>query len=119
MTSRNIAEKKKADNIERFEKLIKSVQENSFDRLHIPILTFDNIILDGQHRSCILYHLYGGDFVVPCLMLKLKKKRKESFLSKVFSIKDSIDKVHKTIIVLGIRINFKEKNCYNSSSFTY
>ena len=39
-----------------------------------------------------------------------KLQHKPTFLQKVFSVRNSLDKLHKEIIILGIKIKFKRKN---------
>ncbi|MBP3546565.1 MAG: hypothetical protein J6K16_05480 [Alphaproteobacteria bacterium] len=43
---------------ERYDKLISSVNRH-YDEKMMPIISQDNIILDGQHRCCILLKKYG------------------------------------------------------------
>ncbi|MBE6448523.1 MAG: hypothetical protein E7018_04400 [Alphaproteobacteria bacterium] len=59
---------------ERFDTLIKSLDEKGYDPKSIIILDFDNVIMDGSHRSSYLLHKYGPDFQVNVLRLKTKKR---------------------------------------------
>ncbi len=56
---------------ERFKKLLDNINKNKFDKKYMPILTEDNIIMDGQHRACILLYKYGEDYEIQCLRLKI------------------------------------------------
>ncbi|WP_294564946.1 rhamnan synthesis F family protein [uncultured Succinatimonas sp.] len=51
---------------ERYDKLIKSM-ELGYDTHSMPVISKDNIILDGQHRCCILLYKYGPDYSVDVL----------------------------------------------------
>ncbi len=49
----------------RFEALEQSINKNGYDPSKcVIVLDKNNIIIDGQHRSCILYYKYGGDFTI-------------------------------------------------------
>ena len=49
----------------RFEALEQSINKNGYDPSKcVIVLDKNNNIIDGQHRSCILYYKYGGDFTV-------------------------------------------------------
>ena len=55
---------------ERFDKLIKSMEENGFDARQLPIVCdMDNTIWDGLHRCCWLLAKYGEDHVIPVVYL--------------------------------------------------
>lgn len=54
---------------ERFNKLIKSIEENGFDSQNIIVVNRDNIIADGTHRCCYMLYKYGEDYRVPCLKI--------------------------------------------------
>lgn len=54
---------------ERFNNLIKSIEENGFDSQNIIVVNRDNIIADGQHRCCYMLYKYGEDYKVPCLKI--------------------------------------------------
>lgn len=43
--------------VNRYEKLIKSVKKKGYDNIHLIVVDQRNIILDGQHRACILCYL--------------------------------------------------------------
>ncbi len=59
---------------ERFDNLLKSVKQNSFNQKNVPVVAgINNIIQDGQHRLCILLDKYGEDHKVKCLKLYYKK----------------------------------------------
>lgn len=56
--------------IARFDKLINSIKKNGYNE-KIPIVIGDqNIIYDGQHRACILMHLYGKDYKLKVVKLE-------------------------------------------------
>lgn len=57
---------------DRFDKLIKDMDENGYDPKHIIICDYDNTIIDGQHRSCYLLYKYGPDYEIDVLRLKLR-----------------------------------------------
>ena len=55
---------------ERFDKLIKSLEESGFDEKFLPIVCAkDNTIWDGQHRCCWLISKYGEEHIIPVLYL--------------------------------------------------
>ncbi len=56
---------------ERFENLEKSMNEKGYNpALCIVVLNKDNVIIDGQHRCCILLYKYGGDYKVTAIREK-------------------------------------------------
>lgn len=55
----------------RFEALEKSIDENGYDPSKcVIVLDKNNIVVDGQHRSCILYYKYGGNYAVKVIREK-------------------------------------------------
>ena len=44
---------------ERFQQLIESVERNGYDERHVLVVDQKNVIMDGQHRACILLAKYG------------------------------------------------------------
>lgn len=55
----------------RFEALEKSIDEHGYDPSKcVIVLDKNNIIVDGQHRSCILYYKYGGNYAVKVIREK-------------------------------------------------
>lgn len=58
-----------AMSLERFNSLISSIQEKGFDDRFIVVVNEDNIIMDGQHRSCVLLKQYGEDHVIKVLKI--------------------------------------------------
>lgn len=49
----------------RFEALEKSIDEDGYDPSKcVIVLDKNNVVIDGQHRSCILYYKYGGNYAV-------------------------------------------------------
>lgn len=64
---------------DRFDNLIKSM-ENGFDERKVPVIHGpNNILMDGQHRLCYLLKKYGENHEVTCLHIDIipRKKRKE------------------------------------------
>ncbi|MBQ8188680.1 MAG: hypothetical protein IJZ44_02770 [Lachnospiraceae bacterium] len=61
---------------ERYDQLIKSIDEKGFDDRNIIVINQDNVVQDGQHRSCCLLYKYGGDYVVKALKVYFWKERK-------------------------------------------
>ncbi|MDR1015507.1 MAG: hypothetical protein LBL86_11115 [Coriobacteriales bacterium] len=61
---------------ERFDALVRSIKENGFDPKYPVVVSADNVIIDGQHRACCLYHEKGGDFMVPVLRIHLITRTK-------------------------------------------
>ncbi len=61
----------------RFDDLIESIDENGFDRKSLPIINQDNVIQDGQHRSCYLLYKYGPDYEVDVLKIWYKNRRRK------------------------------------------
>lgn len=60
--------------LDRYNRLIDSINSCGYNSKSIIIVTDNNKILDGQHRACILMHKYGEDYEIPVLYLKLKKR---------------------------------------------
>ena len=56
---------------ERFDNLIHSIEDKSFDSMYLPILNQDNVIIDGQHRLCYYLKNYGEEYPVKVLKLKI------------------------------------------------
>lgn len=54
---------------ERFDSLIESVESNGFDPKKITIVDENNLILDGQHRACILAKKYGPEVRIHVLRI--------------------------------------------------
>lgn len=54
--------------INRFESLRSAIQQD-FDSKSVPVLNSNNILLDGQHRCCIMLHEKGEDYMIPCIKL--------------------------------------------------
>ena len=58
---------------ERYDWLIKSLEENGFDEKMLPIVcAYDNTIWDGQHRCCWLLAKYGADYMLSVLSLDVR-----------------------------------------------
>lgn len=72
----------------RFNTLIENIKKNGYDRQY-PIIVdyYNNTVLDGQHRCCILLKLYGENFIVPVIKISFLNINLESI--KPFS--DEID----------------------------
>lgn len=51
---------------ERFEKLRQSI-ELQYDEKKVPVLNENNILMDGQHRCCLLLHKYGPEHTIKVL----------------------------------------------------
>lgn len=69
-TEANFKEKGFEMSRERFDNLIKSLEENGLDEKQLPVVcAYDDTIWDGQHRCCWLIAKYGEDTVVPVLYL--------------------------------------------------
>ena len=54
---------------ERYDHLIKSINQNGYDERHIIIVNEQNLLKDGQHRACILAKKYGTDSYVRVLKI--------------------------------------------------
>ena len=57
---------------ERFDELIRSMEQNGYDERYILVVDRDNVIVDGQHRACCLLKLYGEDHRVKVLRVFIK-----------------------------------------------
>ena len=55
--------------IERFKKLISSIEKNGYDDKYPIVIDNNNIIWDGQHRACILLNKYGPKHEVKVLKI--------------------------------------------------
>ncbi len=98
-------------NREKFDNLIQDIKNNSHNKLYMPIVNSkNNIILDGQHRCCILYHLYGGNYTLQCLFITISpKKYHYTLLQRIFSVRNSYGGQHKLVTILGIKLKFRRK----------
>ncbi len=56
---------------ERFNELIRSINKNGYNEKYILVINEKNIILDGQHRACILLYKYGEDYEQKVLKVHL------------------------------------------------
>ena len=76
---------------ERFNKLIKSINEKGYiSKYPLVIKADDNSIMDGQHRACILLNKYGKDYEIEVLKISfiyLDFSRLRAFSSNVYEIK--------------------------------
>lgn len=54
---------------ERFDRLMKSLDEKGFERENAVVINQDNVLLDGQHRCCYMLYKYGGDYRIPCVRI--------------------------------------------------
>lgn len=52
---------------ERFDALIRSMDEKGFTGQTAVVLSGRNVLLDGQHRCCYLLYKHGEDFKIPCV----------------------------------------------------
>lgn len=52
----------------RFEQLRQSM-DTQYDERRMPVLSQDNILMDGQHRCCLLLHKYGPEYAVKVLKI--------------------------------------------------
>ena len=60
-------------NIQPFLDLEKSILKNGYDPTKsVIVINQDNIILDGQHRSCVLLYKYGPDYEIPVVQVSRK-----------------------------------------------
>ena len=65
----NLANSGYAMTVERFEKLRQDMA-SSFDKRYMPVLRgADNVIMDGQHRCCILLDRFGPDYEIDVLRI--------------------------------------------------
>lgn len=93
----------------RFKTLIDSINLKSYDSKNVVVVDSQNILLDGQHRCCILLNKYGEDYVIPVLKVHFNEISKLSSIENIFSITNTRDKTHKVITILGIKFKFKRK----------
>lgn len=61
---------------ERYDALINSIENHGFNERNIIVINQDNVIQDGQHRSCCLLYKYGGDYTVKALKVYFLKERR-------------------------------------------
>jgi hypothetical protein len=60
--------------IKRFDDLFKSIKKTGYDPKKSVICVDDNnVIIDGQHRSCCLLYLYGGDYEINVVKVSRRK----------------------------------------------
>lgn len=60
-------------NVKQFIELEKSILENGYDpKNNVIVVDENNLILDGQHRSCILLYHYGSDYEVIAVQVSRK-----------------------------------------------
>ncbi|MBQ8822671.1 MAG: hypothetical protein IJZ82_08520 [Lachnospiraceae bacterium] len=58
--------------VDRFDKLINGYKNKEFDSKYLPIVNENNLVLDGQHRLCILLKEFGPEHEVNVLKVKCK-----------------------------------------------
>ena len=63
-----------AMSLERFNTLISSIEEKGFDDRYIIVVNEENVIMDGQHRSCVLLNKYGEDHMIKVLKIYIDKQ---------------------------------------------
>jgi hypothetical protein len=56
--------------LKKFKKLYNKIKHEGYDYKEPAIRVKGDIISDGQHRACILYHLYGPEFKVGVILNK-------------------------------------------------
>ncbi len=64
-------------NVDKFQALIDNINNNGFNSKNLPIINSENVILDGQHRSCVLLHKYGPEYEMPVLEVTIEKPAKK------------------------------------------
>lgn len=52
---------------ERFDLLMKSIDEKGFENESVIVVNEDNIIMDGQHRCCYMMYKFGEEYKIPVL----------------------------------------------------
>lgn len=63
--------------VERFQQLIAAMQENDYDiRKGAIIINEDNVVIDGQHRCCVILYKYGPFYRIPVLKCYSKKNHR-------------------------------------------
>ena len=65
---------------ERFDHLIKAIEETGYDERNVILINSQNGLLDGQHRACVLANKYGLDSNVR--VLKIWEFREMKYLLK-------------------------------------
>ena len=60
---------------ERFQKLIESMEKNGYDERYVMVVDQKNVIMDGQHRACILLAKYGEEHKVKVLKVHIFKTK--------------------------------------------
>lgn len=65
---------------DRFDHLIESIRKNGYDERKIIVVDENNILLDGQHRACVLADQFGVDSSVRVLKIWDVKKMIRRFL---------------------------------------
>ncbi len=93
---------------ERFDELIRSMDEKGFDEKNVIVVDQDNCIMDGQHRCCYLMYRNGIDYEVPVLRIykagsRTIKARVKDFLGRHLSAV-SLDKVLRTYAAIKGRL---------------
>lgn len=76
---------------ERFDNLIRSMEENGFTNDNSIVLLDNNLIYDGQHRCCWLLYKKGPDYIISALLIKsyypnIISKKTNSFLNLIPSL---------------------------------
>ena len=59
--------------VNRYDNLITSIETNGFDSKNMPVINAkNNVIMDGQHRSCYLMKKFGPNYKVKALFLYIE-----------------------------------------------
>ena len=55
---------------ERFQALVDSIDRNGYDARKVIVVDYNNILLDGQHRACVLLKKFGEDYTPTVLRIR-------------------------------------------------
>jgi hypothetical protein len=57
--------------VDRFDALLNNIEQNGYNPKSMPVLNAkDNVIMDGQHRSCYLLKKFGPEHRIKALFLE-------------------------------------------------
>ena len=86
----------------RTKNLQQDILKNGYESSSVIVVSEFNRVLDGQHRSCVLMSVYGGEYPVRVLRL-YRKKYKRRF----FGVRET--KTAKTYYFFGLHVYKKYK----------
>ncbi len=94
--------------VDRFDSLMKSIDESGYDENSFVVVNQDNILKDGQHRCCYMMYKYGEDYKIPVVKCYEYNGMGIKLMIKMFLKKVLSDKNYNSIVKLYRKVRFGE-----------